>query len=531
MNIDFYAYFISSFILIVILTWVVILKRYYFIDKVSRMGKNIFITVVILLFLLQLKNSIIFLNGMKDRGVKTADNCENKEKEADVGLFRRKIYKGINILFSEKNAPAFTLVKLYLDDVEKDCVNIFEEAELIPLNIYLEDEEEAFKSSNQDIVDLRGIFIINKSTGENTIRILVKDVLLDVLAVKSGRSDFKNTLRHEYCHYYLNRLKLTYNLQEGDIPLWFEEGMAEYIASCSTSFKGKMPEGVIPLKKLIIPELWQDYIEGGKDPYSESYYAVYNLIKLKGLKVIKNILAGTASEGFEASFERYTEMNICDYEALLEKCCLYQRDDHEIQNTDKLEEDMILKAKIKGMKEYLEYNPYCYEAYTALAAMYVKSQEYDMAVQCCEEVVKINPKDFSAWNALGLSLLLNKDYHKCTEVFDYLLRISPGDISIYKRLAEVMLLEDWEKPIILLNKALDIDNSEAIRKVLESYEKYRNETLYGDPMKGCFDLISGEGVLLRQIKLDLIDKTLEKYPNCKSKYKEELLKLREQMET
>lgn len=116
------------------------------------------------------------------------------------------------------------------------------------------------------------------------------------------------TFYHEYSHYYLEKTLEKLSIEPYKIPIWFNEGLAEY-----AGYNGK--EVLIPLQTtvsfydLINPGDWANALEKSTeaDIYTQSYYAVKMLADEFGEEIILQLLKETKAAGsFEESLKNKT---------------------------------------------------------------------------------------------------------------------------------------------------------------------------------------------------------------------------------
>ncbi|XQY91133.1 hypothetical protein ACNRWW_16755 [Metabacillus sp. HB246100] len=121
---------------------------------------------------------------------------------------------------------------------------------------------------------------------------------------------FRSTILHEYTHYRLQ----AYIRQEGlylyRIPLWFHEGVAEYIGMNNVAHPLHTFEET-DFKHLITHQDWEEYRLRGYHVYLQSYYAIRFIIDTYGEEIIRDIIEKTAiTNDFEEGFKEATGLTI-----------------------------------------------------------------------------------------------------------------------------------------------------------------------------------------------------------------------------
>ncbi|WP_270181142.1 collagenase [Alkalihalobacillus sp. CinArs1] len=145
------------------------------------------------------------------------------------------------------------------------------------------------------------------------IGVLVDDKQGVVEGDEKALYHFQRKILHEYTHYALDRKVEVTNAGLHFYPLWFQEGVADYVAN-----KGSIIETwdyeLVPFDQLITHEQWEE--AGARemtDVYRQSYFTVTYVIEENGEEVIKEIIDATSESGdFEQSFENITGLSYGD---------------------------------------------------------------------------------------------------------------------------------------------------------------------------------------------------------------------------
>ena len=120
----------------------------------------------------------------------------------------------------------------------------------------------------------------------------------------------KNVI-HEYTHYVLTQKLTELELTDRDIPLWFSEGIAEYIGSNGMD-QSNIDAKIVPIKQLSTYTQWNSYrINPEYDIYLQSYLTVRYLINSFDNGIINEILIQTQINGdFDEGFQSATGLDI-----------------------------------------------------------------------------------------------------------------------------------------------------------------------------------------------------------------------------
>lgn len=124
---------------------------------------------------------------------------------------------------------------------------------------------------------------------------------------------------HEYTHYKIRSYCKANGMPTYDLPIWFQEGVAEYASSTLNKNKFTNPkvQRIQDFKKLDKLKQMMDAEHKGQGSYMQSYMAVKKIIELKGQNSIQEILINTKSMTFYNSFEKVVGLSIEDFQKLL----------------------------------------------------------------------------------------------------------------------------------------------------------------------------------------------------------------------
>lgn len=530
----YYVCVILFFIFIIyIITRIIFNKKKILIYKEST-GAMILIFMVILVNINLGFISLFALTTLEKTDLNS--NLYNVAKNTKASKFyydsfNVEIYNNVKLMYGESSKLGITVVKNYIDNIEEDCERVLDKVSLQALTLKLHYNEENFKNISQELKGFSGVYFTNTLTKENTIGMLVKDSYSDILAINSKTTEFKKILRHEYVHYYFHMFSEYNKINLNSIPLWFSEGSAEYIGEAADKFNGTFPNAIIPLNSISTKEGWVSYSNKGYNVYNQGYFAIYNLVLLKGEQVIKNILSKASMVSFEDAFSEEVGMTIKEFEELLVK----QTEDNISSYADRVKTQMVHaqpfnETRILALETYLEENPENINAYMDLGVMYERNKKYKEALKCCEKAVNINPYDAVIWNNIGLASLMIQDNEKAEKAFKNVIMLDPCNSSAYRKLAEILILTSVDDAVKILEEATQVDNSAELKSVLESYRRLQEGIKKEEALKEYFKFLTGNSVSVDSRKLAIIDKVLNDYYDTNCIYKYEIIKLREKLQ-
>lgn len=130
---------------------------------------------------------------------------------------------------------------------------------------------------------------------------------------------FSSTLMHEYTHYRLQAFVKEQGLYVYRIPLWFHEGVAEYVGMYNVDHR-YFPFEEADFKKLVTHNDWEKFRLNDFDVYTQSYYAIQFIVNQFGESIIKTIIEETAQvNDFEKGFSTATGFTIEELQKLYVK--------------------------------------------------------------------------------------------------------------------------------------------------------------------------------------------------------------------
>ncbi|MGB6407178.1 peptidase MA family metallohydrolase [Planococcus koreensis] len=143
-----------------------------------------------------------------------------------------------------------------------------------------------------------GYYIINDST----------------LHMSMELESWQNILIHEYTHYRTHQFYEMQDLPVNQIPTWFEEGIAEYMAGPLNLMAPSQLETVSDFRKMDSTESFQELQQEGFSPYAQSYFAVQQLVNTHGIEVIPELLKSQTMDAFYDNLERIAQKPLNEFQ-------------------------------------------------------------------------------------------------------------------------------------------------------------------------------------------------------------------------
>lgn len=123
---------------------------------------------------------------------------------------------------------------------------------------------------------------------------------------------------HEYTHFKMQSFCKDDYINLLAIPMWFREGVAEYISfQYRENRVDKSHAKIKNFKEISDQEEFVNARLDGYDMYFQSYLAIKKIIELKGEDSIKNILLDSKNMDFYSAFYKDLGLSIEDFQKLL----------------------------------------------------------------------------------------------------------------------------------------------------------------------------------------------------------------------
>jgi Collagenase len=252
----------------------------------------IIISITLLLFIVIPRDSKVFFN------INKKENYLSTLKQVDVGQ--------VSLYTENYSRVDLDKTKEAIYDATESCRSIFNIKSFPKVRIIFYDNKSVFENFSK-LEYVAGYYDIS----DRTINMLLPE--------KEISEDFFLRLSHEYTHYCLDTRLNEMNIDRLEIPMWFHEGIAEYIPYINREYHATS-FGILPLKKMTTPQDWKNARSSPINTYYVSYVAVEQIIKIGGEDVIKKILKDVSKgTDFYESLEKHIEMSTSELEKIIEE--------------------------------------------------------------------------------------------------------------------------------------------------------------------------------------------------------------------
>lgn len=233
----------------------------------------------------------------------------NYDSEIEIELKEKRIkedYHHINIFYSNKFSELMPLTKETLEGAIKRNEELFGVVNLRPIDLIVFDDKEEMEKV-AELIDVLGYY----SDYDKLLGIAYYDKQLILERNETALYHFQEIILHEYTHYIFNRKVEDSTQGVSAYPIWFQEGLAEYIGNDKVIIEYSDFQNV-QFENLIDLEQWEKArLQNDTDVYRQSYFAIKYLADEFGEKSLRDIIDSTNSTGdFEESFNEVTGMNI-----------------------------------------------------------------------------------------------------------------------------------------------------------------------------------------------------------------------------
>ena len=260
-----------------------------------------YIIVIIVSFILILSTVTIVIIKVPSLNSRFGQVVQNiRFKIITKNMYTKKL-NNITYYYSDKSDETYIdNIQYYLKEGETQIAPLLGSTTMYSYNIVIFETPKAFgeacnvdSNNNRAIASGQSIFLPRSS------------ISLDLLV-------------HEYTHCKTYSLYKENNMQEVKIPIWFTEGIAEYVSSTlnPTRFKNISIKSMQDFKDLV--DVTQFFSRYNKKAYEQSYLAVKKIVELKGQNAVMEIILNSKSMTFDNSFEKVVGLSIDDLQKLLE---------------------------------------------------------------------------------------------------------------------------------------------------------------------------------------------------------------------
>ncbi|OHX52306.1 peptidase MA family metallohydrolase [Planococcus faecalis] len=254
--------------------------------------------VLVIVVVISYSNSEMITNG-KNAVTETKDSIGTKQISQDTSKenFIEKEKDKILYLFPADGEQQIEKYAIEIKSKKTRFDELFGSEVKNPLTI---ESHESFNSpevSSENSIT-GGYYITNDSTLHMSMEI----------------ESWQNILIHEYTHYRTHQFYEMQDLPVNQIPTWFEEGIAEYMADPLNLMAPSQLETVSDFRKMDSTESFQEIQQEGFSPYAQSYFAVQLLVNTHGIEVIPELLKSQTMDAFYDNLERIAQKPLNEFQ-------------------------------------------------------------------------------------------------------------------------------------------------------------------------------------------------------------------------
>lgn len=333
------------------------------------------------------------------------------QKDDYYEKMNEKNYNDIRIIYNSDMEAILPLVEKYIDEISKKNNTFLGTNTSDKLTIQIDYDEEIFTMRPMLFTgytnDNLGGYYHKKS---NTIYLYVNNPINDVLMnmpqinMSEGRfsihdNTFKENLFHEYTHYAIDMFINKNNMDKNSLPLWFEEGICEYMTGNNMHFDKELK--YISFKNLETYEGFNNEISNFQaNIYEQSKLAVLKIVNEKGDKALKDIILSCKDKDFKTVIQEYMDCSFEDFENNLKLDIKEGKFENIVEDNDI---NTHINTKIKCLEDYIKYDKNNIEAYVILGTLYENNKENMKAINLFKYAIEKNPKEYILYHRLGLA--------------------------------------------------------------------------------------------------------------------------------
>lgn len=334
---------------------------------------------------------------------------ETEEYRSELEETRYKNYK---IVHNKEFKVALPVVFTYLDMLEIRTNELLGFIPTDEVTIQIDYDEEVFfarRGVESDNSSIAGYYNLISSTIYMNIKDVCREVIMNLNKQitmpdnTKGFSDssFREILFHEYFHYALSCFLKENDISRDNIPMWFDEGLAEY-SSCNDKFTDEQID-YVSLLKLNSRRDWSSIKNENKNSqvYDESMYAMYMIAKQNGENSFKDILLKCKELSFEESFKEIMGISLEKFDDNLKNNFTNYSDVREEINKLSSNYELSRDLKIKCLEEYVKDNDDI-RAYETLITFYENNKGFEETLSLIKRGIERYPEEASLWLRLGL---------------------------------------------------------------------------------------------------------------------------------
>lgn len=240
---------------------------------------------------------------------------ENQTSQTNYNAIKEKklvqSYLNVEIYYEPDERDLLPIIKQNLDTADSITTSLFGSVKDNEIDLILHPStEELYKSTK--LFDTMGYF----DDPNDTLGVAISDLEEIVADRMPGTFYFQSTLMHEYTHYRLQAFIKEQGLFVYKVPLWFHEGVAEFVGMSDVTQR-YYPFRETSFTKLVTHDDWEKYRLKNYDVYLQSFYAIQYIVNQYGETMIKSIIEETAkANDFNEGFTQATGITIDDLQTL-----------------------------------------------------------------------------------------------------------------------------------------------------------------------------------------------------------------------
>lgn len=320
----------------------------------------------------------------------------------------------------------------------------------------------------------------------------------------------QTALAHEYTHHLFLNIAKERGLNASDIPAWFTEGMAVYLAEKETSLSLDLMEETeyVSFKDLETPGQWENHLQTPYRPYFQSGSFIRYIAWQEGADSLSEIFKEMSGSTMQDSFKKATGKNVQAYEK------------------------EFIAAHSKLLKQWEEAH-----------LLDVKDQEDEQALKLFLEIADSAP-DLDLVNHRIANLYMETgNFEKAIPYRHKELEVAMAEdrghlSAAYSYLAESLLFTDVPQAVEMAEKALEVSTKDEVfwsEGVLDEISALEKQIAAGEPLTAYWAILNGEFTINKldsnyREKMALIDLALQQYPPATPEEGKALIAFRGELE-
>jgi hypothetical protein len=218
-------------------------------------------------------------------------------------------YRNVTIYYTPQEKELLPVIEGVLDKADSLTTRLFGKVNDNNIDLILHASSEDLYERTS-LIETMGYF----DDPNDIVGVAISDLDEIVSDQMPGTFYFQSTIMHEYTHYRLQAFIKEQDLFVYRIPLWFHEGVAEFVGMYNVAHR-YYPFQETSFENLVTHDDWEKKRLEDYDVYLQSYYAIDYLVNHYGEKMIKTIIEETAKvNDFDEGFTNATGISVKDLE-------------------------------------------------------------------------------------------------------------------------------------------------------------------------------------------------------------------------